>query len=61
VPAVHQILEPLPAIAPGLAHDAPVVEVEHVEEDERHRTVGSPSLGLTFPQSVLVRADEVIQ
>jgi len=45
LPAVHQVLEPLPAIAPGLARDTPVFEVEHVEEDQRHRAVGSLSLG----------------
>jgi len=39
VPAIHQVLEALPAVTPGLAHDAPPVEVEHVEHNQRHRAV----------------------
>jgi hypothetical protein len=39
LPALHQVLEPLPAVTPGLAHDAPPVEVEPVEGFDLHANV----------------------
>jgi len=45
LPPLHQVLEPLPAVTPGLAHDAPPVEVEHVEHDQRHRAARALPLG----------------
>jgi hypothetical protein len=45
LPAIHQGLEPLPAVTPGLAHDASPVEVEHAAHDQRHRAVRALPLG----------------
>ena len=39
------------AIAPGLAHDALVVKLERVEQDQRHRAVRSLPLGAHRPDT----------
>ena len=35
----------LPTVVPGRAHDAPLVEVEHVEHDQRHRAAPALPVG----------------
>jgi hypothetical protein len=43
--SVEEVLDPLSAVTPGLAHDALVVKLEHVEQDQGHRAVRSLPLG----------------